>query len=139
MPHAANLREAAAAPLARDPALFPFIVFAIRTGAVASSPRCAKSITTVAACRSSAGGGALAFSIARDTGLCIIAGMATALDTLSGQALDARQCHLLGIYKQRYDRASRSRTLSTSCTRTWNGFSCGGAACSPPSLCHLGS
>ncbi|XP_025821778.1 protein DETOXIFICATION 16-like [Panicum hallii] len=46
-------------------------------------------------------GASLAISITSATGLNIITGMATALDTLCGQAFGARQYHLLGVYKQR--------------------------------------
>ncbi|XP_048543249.1 protein DETOXIFICATION 16-like [Triticum urartu] len=46
-------------------------------------------------------GASLANSVASVTGFSIIIGMATALDTLCGQAYGARQHHLLGVYKQR--------------------------------------
>ncbi|KAF8661726.1 hypothetical protein HU200_056677 [Digitaria exilis] len=46
-------------------------------------------------------GASLANSVASVTGLSIITGMATALDTLCGQAFGARQYSLLGVYKQR--------------------------------------
>nr|CAB3473053.1 unnamed protein product [Digitaria exilis] len=46
-------------------------------------------------------GASLANSVASVTGLSIITGMATALDTLCGQAFGARQYVLLGVYKQR--------------------------------------
>ncbi|KAK3142618.1 hypothetical protein QOZ80_4BG0349010 [Eleusine coracana subsp. coracana] len=46
-------------------------------------------------------GASLAISITSATGLNVITGMATALDTLCGQAFGARQYHLLGVYKQR--------------------------------------
>ncbi|OEL21224.1 Protein DETOXIFICATION 16 [Dichanthelium oligosanthes] len=46
-------------------------------------------------------GASLANSVASVTGISITTGMATALDTLCGQAFGARQHHLLGVYKQR--------------------------------------
>ncbi|KAK1610426.1 hypothetical protein QYE76_034099 [Lolium multiflorum] len=46
-------------------------------------------------------GASLANSFAAVTGFSLMQGMATALDTLCGQAYGARQYHLLGIYKQR--------------------------------------
>nr|CAB3494662.1 unnamed protein product [Digitaria exilis] len=46
-------------------------------------------------------GASLATSLANVTGYSLLTGMATALDTLCGQAFGARQHHLLGIYKQR--------------------------------------
>ncbi|KAL6641035.1 hypothetical protein ACP70R_019216 [Stipagrostis hirtigluma subsp. patula] len=46
-------------------------------------------------------GASLATSVANVTGFSVITGMATALDTLCGQAFGARQHHLLGVYKQR--------------------------------------
>nr|XP_034594137.1 protein DETOXIFICATION 16-like isoform X2 [Setaria viridis] len=46
-------------------------------------------------------GASLANSVASVTGFSIITGMATALDTLCGQAFGARQHNLLGVYKQR--------------------------------------
>ncbi|XP_047074012.1 protein DETOXIFICATION 16-like [Lolium rigidum] len=46
-------------------------------------------------------GASVANSFATVTGFSLMQGMATALDTLCGQAYGARQYHLLGIYKQR--------------------------------------
>ncbi|RCV43188.1 hypothetical protein SEVIR_9G276900v4 [Setaria viridis] len=46
-------------------------------------------------------GASLATSLANVTGYSLLTGMATALDTLCGQAFGARQHHLLGVYKQR--------------------------------------
>jgi MATE family multidrug resistance protein len=46
-------------------------------------------------------GASMANSFATVTGLSLLLGMASALDTLCGQAFGARQYHLLGIYKQR--------------------------------------
>ncbi|KAL6623019.1 hypothetical protein ACP70R_032898 [Stipagrostis hirtigluma subsp. patula] len=46
-------------------------------------------------------GASLAASLANVTGYSLLTGMATALDTLCGQAFGARQYHLLGVYKQR--------------------------------------
>ncbi|VAI80649.1 unnamed protein product [Triticum turgidum subsp. durum] len=46
-------------------------------------------------------GASLATSLANVTGFSLLAGMASALDTLCGQAFGARQYHLLGVYKQR--------------------------------------
>ncbi|KAM0845241.1 hypothetical protein ACQ4PT_056514 [Festuca glaucescens] len=46
-------------------------------------------------------GASLATSLANVTGFSLFVGMASALDTLCGQAFGARQYHLLGIYKQR--------------------------------------
>uniref|UniRef100_A0ACD5XIM7 Uncharacterized protein n=1 Tax=Avena sativa TaxID=4498 RepID=A0ACD5XIM7_AVESA len=46
-------------------------------------------------------GASLATSLANVTGFSLLVGMASALDTLCGQAFGARQYHLLGIYKQR--------------------------------------
>ncbi|KAF7095088.1 hypothetical protein CFC21_097328 [Triticum aestivum] len=46
-------------------------------------------------------GASMASSFAAVTGFSLLLGMATALDTLCGQAFGARQYHLLGIYKQR--------------------------------------
>ncbi|TVU12903.1 hypothetical protein EJB05_46569 [Eragrostis curvula] len=46
-------------------------------------------------------GASLATSLANVTGYSLLTGMATALDTLCGQAFGARQYHLLGVYKQR--------------------------------------
>ncbi|XP_066367018.1 protein DETOXIFICATION 16-like isoform X1 [Miscanthus floridulus] len=46
-------------------------------------------------------GASLATSLANVTGYSLLTGMATALDTLCGQAFGARQLHLLGVYKQR--------------------------------------
>ncbi|CAD6334102.1 unnamed protein product [Miscanthus lutarioriparius] len=46
-------------------------------------------------------GASLANSLANVTGFSLLAGMASALDTLCGQAFGARQYALLGVYKQR--------------------------------------
>uniref|UniRef100_A0A0E0EWU5 Protein DETOXIFICATION n=1 Tax=Oryza meridionalis TaxID=40149 RepID=A0A0E0EWU5_9ORYZ len=46
-------------------------------------------------------GASLATSLANVTGFSLLFGMASALDTLCGQAYGARQHHLLGVYKQR--------------------------------------
>ncbi|XP_044957999.1 protein DETOXIFICATION 16-like [Hordeum vulgare subsp. vulgare] len=46
-------------------------------------------------------GASLATSLANVTGYSLLAGMATALDTLCGQAYGARMYHRLGVYKQR--------------------------------------
>uniref|UniRef100_A0A0E0G6N9 Protein DETOXIFICATION n=1 Tax=Oryza nivara TaxID=4536 RepID=A0A0E0G6N9_ORYNI len=46
-------------------------------------------------------GASMASSFASVTGLSLLLGMASALDTLCGQAFGARQYHLLGVYKQR--------------------------------------
>ncbi|KAG0517695.1 hypothetical protein BDA96_09G111400 [Sorghum bicolor] len=46
-------------------------------------------------------GASLATSLANVTGYSLLTGMATALDTLCGQAFGARQHRLLGVYKQR--------------------------------------
>uniref|UniRef100_A0A0D9WQ04 Protein DETOXIFICATION n=1 Tax=Leersia perrieri TaxID=77586 RepID=A0A0D9WQ04_9ORYZ len=46
-------------------------------------------------------GASMANSFASVTGLSLLLGMASALDTLCGQAFGAEQYHLLGIYKQR--------------------------------------
>uniref|UniRef100_A0ACD5ZSF9 Uncharacterized protein n=1 Tax=Avena sativa TaxID=4498 RepID=A0ACD5ZSF9_AVESA len=46
-------------------------------------------------------GASMASSFAAVTGFSLLLGMASALDTLCGQAFGARQYHLLGIYKQR--------------------------------------
>ncbi|OEL23783.1 Protein DETOXIFICATION 16 [Dichanthelium oligosanthes] len=46
-------------------------------------------------------GASLASSLANVTGFSLLAGMASALDTLCGQAFGARQYGLLGVYKQR--------------------------------------
>ncbi|CAN6221415.1 unnamed protein product [Urochloa humidicola] len=46
-------------------------------------------------------GASMANSFATVTGLSLLLGMASALDTLCGQAFGARQYYLLGIYKQR--------------------------------------
>ncbi|CAM0884599.1 unnamed protein product [Alopecurus aequalis] len=46
-------------------------------------------------------GASLATSLANVTGFSLLAGMASALDTLCGQAFGARQYHLLGVHKQR--------------------------------------
>lgn len=46
-------------------------------------------------------GASMASSFASVTGFSLLLGMASALDTLCGQAYGARQYHLLGIYKQR--------------------------------------
>uniref|UniRef100_A0A0E0M6Q5 Protein DETOXIFICATION n=1 Tax=Oryza punctata TaxID=4537 RepID=A0A0E0M6Q5_ORYPU len=46
-------------------------------------------------------GASLATSLANVTGYSLLTGMATAMDTLCGQAYGARQYHLLGVYKQR--------------------------------------
>ncbi|KAK3129127.1 hypothetical protein QOZ80_6BG0472000 [Eleusine coracana subsp. coracana] len=46
-------------------------------------------------------GASMASSFATVTGYSLLMGMASALDTLCGQAFGARQYHLLGIYKQR--------------------------------------
>uniref|UniRef100_A0A0A9F185 Protein DETOXIFICATION n=1 Tax=Arundo donax TaxID=35708 RepID=A0A0A9F185_ARUDO len=46
-------------------------------------------------------GSSMASSFAAVTGFSLLLGMASALDTLCGQAFGARQYHLLGIYKQR--------------------------------------
>ncbi|TKW21303.1 hypothetical protein SEVIR_4G168001v4 [Setaria viridis] len=46
-------------------------------------------------------GASMASSLATVTGFSLLLGMASALDTLCGQAFGARQYHLLGIYKQR--------------------------------------
>lgn len=46
-------------------------------------------------------GASLASSLANVTGFSLLAGMASALDTLCGQAFGARQYGLLGLYKQR--------------------------------------
>uniref|UniRef100_A0A453T3C6 Protein DETOXIFICATION n=1 Tax=Aegilops tauschii subsp. strangulata TaxID=200361 RepID=A0A453T3C6_AEGTS len=46
-------------------------------------------------------GASLATSLANVTGFSLLVGMASALDTLCGQAFGARQYHLLGVYKQR--------------------------------------
>ncbi|KAL6909818.1 hypothetical protein ACP4OV_001477 [Aristida adscensionis] len=46
-------------------------------------------------------GASMANSFATVTGLSLLLGMASALDTLCGQAFGARQYHLLGVYKQR--------------------------------------
>ncbi|KAL6592651.1 hypothetical protein ACP70R_049326 [Stipagrostis hirtigluma subsp. patula] len=46
-------------------------------------------------------GASMASSFAAVTGFSLLLGMASALDTLCGQAFGARQFHLLGIYKQR--------------------------------------
>ncbi|CAN6195226.1 unnamed protein product [Urochloa humidicola] len=46
-------------------------------------------------------GASMANSFASVTGLTVLLGMASALDTLCGQAFGARQYSLLGIYKQR--------------------------------------
>ena len=43
----------------------------------------------------------IATSFAGVTGFSLLAGMASALETLCGQAFGARQYHLLGVYKQR--------------------------------------
>uniref|UniRef100_A0ACD5UAE2 Uncharacterized protein n=1 Tax=Avena sativa TaxID=4498 RepID=A0ACD5UAE2_AVESA len=43
----------------------------------------------------------IATSFASVTGFRFLAGMASSLDTLCGQAFGAKQYHLLGIYKQR--------------------------------------
>uniref|UniRef100_J3MEB7 Protein DETOXIFICATION n=1 Tax=Oryza brachyantha TaxID=4533 RepID=J3MEB7_ORYBR len=46
-------------------------------------------------------GASMASSFASVTGLSLLLGMASALDTLCGQAFGAQQFHLLGVYKQR--------------------------------------
>nr|CAB3494896.1 unnamed protein product [Digitaria exilis] len=46
-------------------------------------------------------GASLASSLANVTGFSLLAGMASALDTLCGQAFGARQYGFLGLYKQR--------------------------------------
>ncbi|KAL6604798.1 hypothetical protein ACP70R_042742 [Stipagrostis hirtigluma subsp. patula] len=46
-------------------------------------------------------GASMASSFAAVTGFSLLLGMASALDTLCGQAFGAQQYHLLGIYKQR--------------------------------------
>ncbi|KAG8091494.1 hypothetical protein GUJ93_ZPchr0012g21508 [Zizania palustris] len=46
-------------------------------------------------------GASLATSLANVTGYSLLTGMASAMDTLCGQAYGARQYHLLGVYKQR--------------------------------------
>lgn len=46
-------------------------------------------------------GASLASSLANVTGFSLLVGMASALDTLCGQAFGARQYGLLGLYKQR--------------------------------------
>ncbi|TVU30794.1 hypothetical protein EJB05_22435, partial [Eragrostis curvula] len=46
-------------------------------------------------------GASLATSLANVTGFSLLVGMASALDTLCGQAFGARQYGLLGVYKQR--------------------------------------
>jgi MATE family multidrug resistance protein len=46
-------------------------------------------------------GASLATSLANVTGYSLVTGMATALDTLCGQAFGARQHRMLGVYKQR--------------------------------------
>uniref|UniRef100_A0A453RG22 Protein DETOXIFICATION n=1 Tax=Aegilops tauschii subsp. strangulata TaxID=200361 RepID=A0A453RG22_AEGTS len=46
-------------------------------------------------------GASMASSFATVTGFSLLLGMASALDTLCGQAYGARQYHLLGVYKQR--------------------------------------
>ncbi|KAF0903379.1 hypothetical protein E2562_027247 [Oryza meyeriana var. granulata] len=46
-------------------------------------------------------GASMANSFATVTGLSLLLGMASALDTLCGQAFGGQQYHLLGIYKQR--------------------------------------
>ncbi|CAN6283486.1 unnamed protein product [Urochloa humidicola] len=46
-------------------------------------------------------GASLASSLANVTGFSLLTGMASALDTLCGQAFGARQHGLLGVYKQR--------------------------------------
>lgn len=45
-------------------------------------------------------GASLATSLANVTGYSLLAGMATAMDTLCGQAYGARMYHRLGVYKQ---------------------------------------
>uniref|UniRef100_A0A0D9XIS6 Protein DETOXIFICATION n=1 Tax=Leersia perrieri TaxID=77586 RepID=A0A0D9XIS6_9ORYZ len=46
-------------------------------------------------------GASLATSLANVTGFSLLSGMATAMDTLCGQAYGARQYHLLGVYAHR--------------------------------------
>ncbi|TVU30914.1 hypothetical protein EJB05_22567, partial [Eragrostis curvula] len=46
-------------------------------------------------------GAALATSLANVTGISVLVGMSSALDTLCGQAFGARQHHMLGVYMQR--------------------------------------
>uniref|UniRef100_A0A0E0A9Y7 Protein DETOXIFICATION n=1 Tax=Oryza glumipatula TaxID=40148 RepID=A0A0E0A9Y7_9ORYZ len=46
-------------------------------------------------------GASMASSFAAVTGFSLLLGLASALDTLCGQAFGARQYHLLGVYKQR--------------------------------------